>query len=104
MQNSLTPKLTIVALLIAAACAAFPDTDHFSHVTFTPPPGWTRAEAGGWLQFTPMAAKPMWIIGRAVFENGQPIPKFHVQAGGFSGKFDPFLNNQLRGPQQLRET
>jgi hypothetical protein len=49
-----------------------------------------------------LAARPNYIIGRAVFENGQPIPKFHVTMAGMSGKFDPFFNNQLSGPQ-LRE-
>ena len=64
------------------------------------------ASAQPWKQvrFAPLAAKPAWVIGRAVLENGQPIPIFRAQAGGFSGKFDPLFNNQLRGPQQLHET
>jgi hypothetical protein len=61
------------------------------------------AQPASAIKFLPTTAKPMWITGRAVFENSQPIPKFKVTMAGMSGKFDPLFNNHLSGPQ-ARET
>jgi len=51
------------------------------------------------IHLAPLRPVPGFIMGRAVFEDGSPIPNFHVHAAGDNGKFAPFLNNQLSGPQ-----
>ena len=37
------------------------------------------------VKLSPMAAKPGYIVGRAVFADGRPIPSFKVSAVGFDG-------------------
>ena len=45
------------------------------------------------VRLPPLAARPNWIIGRVVFENGQPVPNFKVNYDGMNGKFDPLFEN-----------
>jgi len=58
-----------------------------------------QAEAERPIHFAPMAATPGYVTGRAVFENGTPVPDFQVHVAGMSGKLDPYFNNHLSGPQ-----
>ena len=51
------------------------------------------------IHFAPMQPVPGCVIGRAVFENGTPVPDFQVHVAGMSGKLDPYFNNHLSGPQ-----
>ena len=34
----------------------------------------------------PLAARPGYVIGRAIFEDGRPVPNFSVEASGFDGQ------------------
>ncbi len=59
----------------------------------------TTPQQVGKLRFPKLAPRAGYIIGRAVLEDGTPVPQFHITAAGFNGKFDSFLNNKLDGPQ-----
>jgi hypothetical protein len=62
--------LILIALSVAIQTSqaedapATPRQEHFSHLVFTPPQGWTRVENGGWVVFTPPdvpAGQTVWL-------------------------------------------
>ena len=66
--------------------SAVPPTDA------APPPAAPVRLAGARAALPRLAARPHYIIGRAVFEDGRPVPDFVVNAAGMNGKFDVMLN------------
>lgn len=52
----------------------------------TPAPAAAGAGRGAGLHLPPLKPKPGYVIGRAVFEDGRPIPRFTVSALGFDGQ------------------
>ena len=84
--------LTLAWLLFTAAtpthCRAqqaqtTPATEHFSHTNFTPPAGWTRSMAGGWLQFTPPGLAPGKIVALQVSPGGPSSRDLTEEFGAF---------------------
>ena len=51
-----------------------------------PAPAALAGHAGARVTLPPLASRPGYVIGRAVFEDGRPVPQFTVSVSGYDGQ------------------